>query len=45
MAFKDILLALTSYPEPTPVSVVDDAVQIAATFGAHLAALCCETHV
>ena len=30
MAFKDILLTLTSYPEPTPVSVVEDAVSIAA---------------
>ena len=38
MAFKDILLTLTSYPEPTPVSVVEDAVSIAAAFGAHLAA-------
>ena len=45
MAFKDILVALTSYPEPSPVSVVDDAVSIAAVLGAHLAALSCETHV
>ena len=45
MAFKDILVALTSYPEPSPISVVDDAVSIAAVFGAHLAALSCETHV
>jgi hypothetical protein len=27
MAFKEILVALTSYPEPTPLSVVDDAVR------------------
>ncbi len=45
MAFKDILLALTSYPDPTPVSVVEDAVAIAATFGAHLSAISCEVHV
>ena len=45
LAFKDILLALTSYPEPPPLSVVDDAVSIAAVFGAHLTALSCETHV
>ena len=45
MAFKDILVALTSYPEPSPLSVVDDAVTIAAVLGAHLAALSCETHV
>ena len=31
MAFKDILLTLTSYPEPTPVSVLEDAVSIAAS--------------
>jgi nucleotide-binding universal stress UspA family protein len=45
VAFKDILVALTSYPEPTPVSVVDSAVSVAAALGAHLAALSCETHV
>ena len=45
MAFKDVLVALTSYPEPTPVSVVDSAVSVAAALGAHLAALSCETHV
>jgi nucleotide-binding universal stress UspA family protein len=45
MAFKDILVTLTSYPEPTPVSVAEDAVAIAATFGAHLAAVACEVHV
>jgi hypothetical protein len=45
MAFKDILLTLTSYPEPTPVAVLDDAVSIAATLGAHLAAISCEVHV
>jgi nucleotide-binding universal stress UspA family protein len=45
MAFKDILLALTSYPEPTPVSVVEDAVSVASALGAHIAALSCEMHV
>lgn len=45
MAIKDILLTLTSYPEPTPVSVVEDAVSIAATLDAHLAAVSCEVHV
>ena len=29
MAFKDVLLALTTYPEPTPVAAVDEAVQLA----------------
>jgi nucleotide-binding universal stress UspA family protein len=45
LAFKDILVALTSYPEPSPLSVVDDAVTIAAVLGANLAALSCETRV
>ena len=45
MAFKDILLVLTSYPEPTPVSVVEDAVSVASALGAHIAALSCEMQV
>lgn len=45
MAFKDILVALNSYPDATPVSMVEDAVSVAATLGAHLAALSCETRV
>jgi hypothetical protein len=44
MAFKDILVALTSYPDPTPVSAVEDAVAVASALGAHLAALACEPH-
>ncbi len=45
MAFKDILLTLTSYPDPTPASVHEDAVAIASAFGAHLTAVACEVHV
>jgi len=45
MAFKDILVTLTSYPDPTPVSAVDDAVAVAAALGAHVTALSCEVHV
>jgi nucleotide-binding universal stress UspA family protein len=45
MAFKDILLTLTSYPDPTPVAVTDEAVAIASSLGAHLAAVACEVHV
>ena len=45
MAFRDILVTLTSYPEPTPVSVVEDAVSVASALGAHIAALSCEMHV
>jgi len=45
MAFRDVLLTLTSYPEPTPVSVVEDAVAVAAALGAHIAGLSCEMNV
>jgi len=45
MAIKDILFTLTSYPEPTPSSAVNDAIAVAATLGAHLAAISCEVHV
>ena len=45
MAFRDILVVLTSYPEPTPVSVVEEAVAVASLLGAHIAALSCEMHV
>ena len=45
MAIRDVLLALTSYPEPTPVTVVEDAVSFAASLGCHIAAIACETHV
>lgn len=45
MAFKDILVALASYPEPAPLSVVEDAVAVATALGAHLAAVSCETRV
>jgi nucleotide-binding universal stress UspA family protein len=42
MAIKDILLALTTYPDRTPDSSVADAVAIAAAFDARLAAIACE---
>ena len=45
MAIKDVLLTLTSYPEPTPVSVIEDAVSFASSFGAHIAAVACEARV
>jgi nucleotide-binding universal stress UspA family protein len=45
MAFKDILVTLTSYPEPTPASIVQDAISVAAALGAHITALSCEVHV
>lgn len=45
MAIKDILLILTSYPDPTPVSVIDRAVSFASALDAHIAAISCEVHI
>ena len=45
MAHNDLLLKLASYPDPTPVTVVEDAVSIASVLGAHIAALTCEVQV
>src|SRR6185437_6279746 len=45
MAIKDVLFTLTSYPKPTPVSVIEDAVSFASSLGAHIAALACEARV
>ena len=45
MAFKDILVTLMSYPEPTPGFIIENAILIADALGAHIAALSCEVHV
>lgn len=45
MAFKDILLALTSYPEPTSHGAVDQAVSWASLLGARISAVAFETQV
>lgn len=45
MAFKDILLTLTSYPEPTPISVIEEALSFAESIDSHIAAVACETRV
>ena len=42
MTVRDILLALTTYPTPSPVSAIDDAVAIAGTFDARITAAACE---
>ena len=39
MAFKDVLLQLSSYPEPTPAAVIEQAVGFAGALGAHISAL------
>ena len=41
MAFRDILLLLDTYPEPTPASAIDDAVVLAQAMGARISALAC----
>jgi nucleotide-binding universal stress UspA family protein len=45
MAIKDILLALTTYPDPTPAASVTDAVAIASAFDARLAAVACTVKI
>src|SRR6516165_4111205 len=45
MAFKDVLVALTTYPEPTPVSAVDDSVDLTAALGAKISAIACEVKI
>ena len=45
MAIKDLLLTLTSYPDQTPVSVIERAVSLAELFDGHMAAISCEVHV
>ena len=42
MTYKDILLVLTSYPEPSAVAVVDRAIDFASSIGATLSAISCE---
>ena len=45
MAIKDVLLTLTSYPEPTQVTIIEDAVSFASLFGAQITAIACEARV
>jgi nucleotide-binding universal stress UspA family protein len=45
MPFKDVLLAVATYPEPTPVSAVEDAVDFAAAIGAKASAIACEIKI
>ncbi len=44
-AIKDILLALTSYPEPSFGVVIDKAIDFAAAIDAKLSAIACEVRV
>ena len=45
LVFKDVLLALTTYPEATLVSAIDEAVMLAAALGARISAIACEVKV
>ena len=45
MSFKDILVALTSYPQPTPISAVEEAVDLAVALGGRISAIACEVKV
>src|SRR5689334_12121749 len=44
MAFKDILLALTTYPDATPASAIDEPIAFAASVGARISAIACAVH-
>jgi nucleotide-binding universal stress UspA family protein len=41
MAFKDVLLTLTTYPDPTPASALDEAIDFAVVIGAKISAIAC----
>lgn len=41
MAFKDLLLTLTTYPEPTPIAAIDEAIDFATVVGAKISAIAC----
>ena len=41
MAFKDTLLTFTTYPDPTPATVIDDAIGVAEALGTQLSAIAC----
>jgi hypothetical protein len=45
LSFKDVLVALTTYPEATPVSAVDGAIALAVAFGARISAIACEVEI
>jgi hypothetical protein len=45
MSFKDLLTVLTTYPKPTPVSAVDEAVDPASELGAKISAIACEVKI
>lgn len=42
MSFKEILLALTTYPQPTPLLAVDGATEVAVALNANISAIACD---
>lgn len=42
MAFKDLLMVLTTYPDPTPVPEIAQGIDFAAAIGARISAVACE---
>lgn len=42
MAIKDVLIVLTSYPDPTPLSYLDEAIALSQQLGARISAIVCE---
>ncbi len=45
MAYKDLLLALASYPDATPPAAIDQAVDFASAIGAKISAIAFETRI
>ncbi len=45
MPFKDVLLTLTTYPYPTPVDVIDQAINFTIALEARLSAIACAVEV
>lgn len=42
MAFKDLLMVLTTYPDPTQIAEIDTGIEFAAAVGAKISAVACE---
>jgi nucleotide-binding universal stress UspA family protein len=45
MAFRDVLLTLTTYPEPTPVAAINEAIDFATAVGAKISAIACRVEI
>ena len=45
MSFKDLLVPLTSFPNPTSVEAIDQVIGFAEIFGAHIAGITFEVEI